>query len=125
MKWEIRHKIYCVYIVCFNVQPVCESERNGIIRGYEVHNDDSGGRLTVVNSSDVFYVRVLLSPTVNYSVSLTAFSDVGQSPPAIVNIRAVVAQRQYHTTLSLSVCLSVPLCVSVSVTTVSGKSNVV
>jgi len=96
--FTLTYRPYCstVHIVCcFNVQPVRESERNGIIKGYEVHDDVGGGRPTVVNSSEVFYVRVLLSPTVNYSISMTAFTHVGRSPPsAVVNIRAVVEQRQ-------------------------------
>ena len=78
-----------------------EAERNGIIRGYEVH-DSEGDTMTLVNGSDVFYVRVLLSPYVIYSLSLRAFTDVGPSPPSTVYIYAPALRRQYTYTVYLS-----------------------
>jgi len=71
---------------------VPEAERNGIVKGYEVHNNRSG-EVTIVNGTDVFYVRILLSATVAHWLSLTAFTVVGHSPPATVYIHAIAQQR--------------------------------
>jgi len=79
--------------VSLYIQPVPEVGRNGIIIGYEVH-DESGLTLVTVNGSDLFHARLVLSSIVDHSLSLTAFTDVGRSPPATVRIRARAQQRQ-------------------------------
>jgi len=78
---------------------VPEAARNGIVNGYEVR-DDRDGDVTVVNGSDVFCVRLLLSSAVNHRLSLTAFTAVGHSPSATVYIHTVDKHRQYTPTTS-------------------------